>query len=240
MKHAHQFEWEAIAGLIAAVTAIVLHFLNITDVNVLRVLTLVLVALLFIRDIRREPHWSLLEGGTRRSIRLLEEVKAAMHPAELDLIGPTRLRQATADFAKRAHGEVVWFNACPHMFAHNESCQAILGPFFTNPGVTSVRFVLDIAQQEQWHALVDSAIAACATCHPVPPPIWTRLDSGVSFLIAETDLVDGSAEALVSFWGEPFMASHQNHRMPGYIIHVRSHSELISRLREVERACRMS
>lgn len=74
----------------------------------------------------------------------------------------------------------------------------------------------------------------------IQPPVWAHLDSGVSFVIAETDEVDGKAEALVSFWGEPFMAVHHGRKIPGYIIHVRSHSELIGRLREVERACRVA
>jgi multisubunit Na+/H+ antiporter MnhG subunit len=42
MKRHHTMEWEAIAGLIAAVVAIILHFLHVTDVNVLRVITLAL------------------------------------------------------------------------------------------------------------------------------------------------------------------------------------------------------
>lgn len=58
-------------------------------------------------------------------------------------------------------------------------------------------------------------------------------------MIAETDVVAGKAEALVSFWGEPFIAAHHDRRIPGYIVHVRAHSELIGRLREIERASRM-
>lgn len=45
MANLRTFEWEAIAGLIAAVTAIVLHFLHLADINIVRVITPVLVAL---------------------------------------------------------------------------------------------------------------------------------------------------------------------------------------------------
>ena len=87
MKSLHRLEWEAIAGLIAAVVAIILHFLHVTDVNVLRVITLVLVALLFLRDLRSEERWSAIEGGTKISVRLLEELRESIHPAEVDLVG---------------------------------------------------------------------------------------------------------------------------------------------------------
>lgn len=88
MASLRKFEWEAIAGLIAAVTAIVLHFLHLTDINILRVITLVLVALLFLRDLRSEERWSSMEDASKLSVRLLEEIKETTHPTEIDLIGP--------------------------------------------------------------------------------------------------------------------------------------------------------
>lgn len=239
MASLRKFEWEAIAGLIAAVTAIVLHFLHLTDINVLRVITLVLVALLFLRDLRSEERWSSMEDASKLAVRLLEEIKETTHPAEIDLIGPATLRQATVQFAERAQGEVVWFNACPQMFKRKELCDVILRPFLDNPNVTGFRLVLDKTQREHWHAQVETTLASYRSRGIVTPPSWADLDSGVSFVLAETDTIGGKAEALVSFWGEPFMAVHHDRRIPGYIIHVRAHSELIGRFREVDRAARM-
>lgn len=233
-----KLEWEAIAGLIAAMAAIILHFLHVTDVNILRVITLVLVALLFLRDLRSEERWSSIEHASKLSVRLLEEIRETAHPPEIDLVGPARLQHATRQFAERARGEVVWFNACPGMFENEELCDAILTPFLKSPGVTSIRFVLDIGQRERWQAKVESTLQGSLQSGIIPPPTWAALDSGVSFVLADTDEVDGKAEALVSIWGEPFMAVHHDRSIPGYIIHVRAHSELIGRLREVERACR--
>lgn len=101
------------------------------------------------------------------------------------------------------------------------------------------RLILDKSQREHWHAQVEATLASYQGRGIVTPPTWADLDSGVSFVLAETDTIGGKAEALVSFWGEPFMAVHHDRRTPGYIIHVREHSELIGRLREVERAFRM-
>jgi hypothetical protein len=239
MAGQRKYEWEAIAGLIAAVTAIVLHFLHLTDINILRVITLVLVALLFLHDLRSEERWNSMEEASKLSVRLLEEIKETTHPAEIDLIGPARLRQATVQFAERAQGEVVWFNACPQMFESQEICDLMFRPFLANPHVTGFRLILDKSQREHWHARVGATLASYKGRGIVMPPTWADLDSGVSFVLAETDTIDGKGEALVSFWGEPFMAVHHDRRIPGTIIHVREHSELIGRFREVERSSRM-
>lgn len=240
MPNLRKFEWEAIAGLVAAVTALVLHFLHFTDANTLRVITLVLVALLFLRDFRNEGRWEKLADDVRSSVRLLEEIKAATPEPEIELIGPSRLRCATAQFAGRCQGTIVWFNACPEMLATKELSAALLHPFLVNPRVTTIRFVLDRRQRERWETVVQSNLGPLREAGKIEPPVWGDLDSGVSFLIGETDSVEGRAEALVSFWGEPFMAVHHDRRIPGYIIHVRQHSELIGRFREVERACRVT
>lgn len=239
MASLRKFEWEAIAGLVAAVAAIVLHFLHVTDVNVLRVITLVLVALLFLRDLRGEERWSSMENASKLSVRLLEEIKETTRPAEIYLVGPTQLRQTAMQFAARAEGEVVWFNACPLMFESKEVCDVILRPFLDNTRVIQIRLVLDHAQREHWQTRVEATLEGYLGRRAVAP-VWADLDSGVSFVLAETDSVNGKAEALVSFWGEPFMAVHHDRKIPGYIIHVREHSELIGRLREVERAARMT
>lgn len=238
MPSLRKFEWEAVAGLVAAVTALVLHFLHVTDASILRVITLVLVALLFLRDFRNEGRWDTLDETTRTSVRLLEQIRAATPEPEIDLIGPSRLRCATAQFAGRCQGTVVWFNACPEMLSTKELGEAILRPFLVNPRISSIRFMLDHRQRERWQTEVHAALVTLRESGKVEPPVWGDLDSGVSFLIGETDTAEGRAEALVSFWGEPFMAVHRDRRVPGYIIHVRQHSELVGRLREVERAWR--
>lgn len=240
MPSLRKIEWEVIAGLLAAVAALVFHFLHFTDAITLRFITLVLVALLFLRDLRKEGRWEMLGEAAQTSVRLLEEIKAATPQPEIDLIGPSRLRCATAQFAGRCQGTVVWFNACPDMLATKELCGAILHPFLVNPGITGIRFVIDHRQRERWQTVVQATLGPHQDSGKVEPLVWGDLDSGVSFFIGETDSVEGKAEALVSFWGEPFMAAHHERRIPGYIIHVRPHSELIGRLRQVERGYQAS
>ena len=49
-----KIEWEAIAGIIAATLALVLHFLHLVSIEILVAISVVLLALLFIRNLRRE------------------------------------------------------------------------------------------------------------------------------------------------------------------------------------------
>jgi hypothetical protein len=49
LKRFLTLDWEAIAGIIAAVAAIVMHLLHLIDQGVLITLAVVLIALLFIR-----------------------------------------------------------------------------------------------------------------------------------------------------------------------------------------------
>jgi hypothetical protein len=57
-----QLDWDIIAGITAAVLAIVLHLLHIVEHDVLLTIVLVLLALLLFRDLRRESH----DGTSRR------------------------------------------------------------------------------------------------------------------------------------------------------------------------------
>lgn len=238
MKSLRNMEWDVIAGVIAAVSAITLHFLHVTDASTLHAITLALVSLLFLRDLRMEDRWESIGKASRESVRLLEELRSGIHPPGIDLVGPARLRCMTAQFADHAQGEVVWFNACAQMLETKDLLDTVVVPFLANPRVTKLRFILDPREREHWESKVRPALEAHQGRRKIEPPCWAPLDSGISFVIAETDAVAGKAEALVSFWGEPFMAVHHQKRMPGYILHVRDHSELIGRLREVERASR--
>jgi membrane protein implicated in regulation of membrane protease activity len=54
LKKRLRFDWEAIAGIIAAMVAIAMYFVHIIVQEVLITITVVLLALLFTRNLRRE------------------------------------------------------------------------------------------------------------------------------------------------------------------------------------------
>ena len=230
-------EWEALAGIIAAVAAIVLHFLGQTEENTLLPIALVLIALLFLRDLRHESQMGRISSAAENATTLLGDIKDHLRPSDIALIGPTELRSASEQFARKGQGEVAWFNVCLRMYKAQEPFDVMLRPFIENPRVTALRFVLDIKEKDRWQADVWPKIKLCNGHKKVSEPYWGNLEQRLSFVITESG--EGKAEALVSFWGEPFMAVGTDKSVPRYILYVRENSELIARLKELERISRV-
>lgn len=231
-------DWDAVAGILAAVAALVLHLLHVVEVDVLLAVILVLLALILLRDLRREDR----EEREARALAGMEatvaEVHRALRPPDALLIGPRALRAESARFAGRARGEMVWFNVCLLMFVPQALFDVLLRPAIENPRVTALRFILDERERERWQAEVLPKVARCQGAEKVVEPVWRRLDESISFILAETEPA-GALEAHVSFWGEPFMARTAGRDVPRYIFHVQAHSELIPRLVELERSYRL-
>jgi hypothetical protein len=230
-------DWDAIAGILAAITALVLHFLNIGDENTLLAFAIVLMALLLLRDFRRETQADAQSTAIEHSLKLIEEIKYSLRPSEVTLIGPSELRSASLQFAQKGEGEVVWFNVCLRMYKAQPPFDIMLKPFIENPLVTSLRFVLNNSEKERWQIDVLPKVQVCKGRAKVQEPFWCDLKDNISFVLVETG--DGKSEALISFWGEPFMALGTDKNVPRYVLKVNSNSELISRLKEKERICRL-
>ena len=77
-------------------------------------------------------------------------------------------------------------------------------------------------------------VAACDGSAKVREPRWLRLPSTTSFILADNQ-VSGGTEALLSFWGEPFMAQATGRDVPRFIFHVQRDSELLPHLVELQR-----
>ncbi len=234
-----KIEWDAVAGVLAAVTAIVLHFLHVIETEVLSMITLVLIAAMFLRLLRSEQGQQRIAAGVDRGERLLDQLARSAKPPDVLVVGPRDLRQVSAEFSRGAKGDMVWFNVCLSMFERQPLFDALLRPAIENPAVTAVTFVLDEGQRPRWERDVRPKVAACSGAGKVADPVWTRLPEDISFILADT-LAGGATECLLSFWGEPFMARGVGRDVPRYIFHVTGHSELIERLVELDREHRLS
>lgn len=243
MKHLLRVDWDVIAGIAAAVTAIILHLLHIVEVDVIFTIVLVLLAVLLFRDLRRENHDEQVSESVGQLHARVDELRHAVTWPEAELVGPRRLRTVSRHFVESASGEVVWYNVCFLMFQSQELFDLLLRPAIDNPRVTAIRFVADEGERDRWRELIEPRIRACGGNARVPEPCWCTLPRTISFVLAEqgaaTDGTTGSTEALVSFWGEPFMARTTDRQVPRYIFHVRSHSELIGQLVELDRHHRL-
>ena len=109
----------------------------------------------------------------------------------------------------------------------------MLRPAIENPEVRRIRFLLDERERERWATQVLPKIQACTGAEKVEEPIWCSLPETLSFILAGTE--EGTSEAHLSFWGEPFMSHAADRDVPRYVFHVLGHSELIGRLSDLER-----
>ena len=234
-----KIEWDAVAGVLAAVTAIVLHFLHVIETEVLSMITLVLLAAMFLRLLRSEHGQQRIAAGVDRGEHLLGQLARSVRPPDVLVIGPRDLRHASTEFARGATGDMVWFNVCLSMFERQPLFDALLRPAIENPAVTAITFVLDEGQRPRWERDVWPKVVACNGAGKVASPRWSTLPEDVSFILADT-ATTGTTECLLSFWGEPFMARGVGRDVPRYIFHVTGHSELIERLVELDRQHRLS
>lgn len=94
-------DWEAIAGIIAAVAAIVMHLLHLIDEGVLATIAVVLIALLFIGDLRRDR-------ATEQAHATIGDIRTVLQSIQTDLLPPTRYLSGRPSYASPA-------NASPEM-----------------------------------------------------------------------------------------------------------------------------
>ncbi|MEQ8789941.1 MAG: hypothetical protein RIC55_26840 [Pirellulaceae bacterium] len=231
-------DWDIIAGIAAAVLAIVLHLLHVVEVDVIFTVVLVLLAMLLFRDLRRESHDERLSEAVGQAKNTLEEIQLSIRPPDAILVGPRHLRAESRRFSEMARGEMVWFNVCFLMFKTQDVFDLMLRPAIENPLVTSIQFVSNENEKSLWEQHMLPKIKECDGGQKVREPRWTALPETVSFILADVEQ-DGKTEALLSFWGEPFMARTTAQQVPRYIFRVQSHSDLVPRLVELERQHRM-
>lgn len=234
-----RYDWDAIAGIVAAGAALILHFLHVVQSDILLTLTLVLVALLLLRQLRHEEREERVEETAGRTEQLIVQLRDVLKAPDVVLVGPRHLRAASEAFARQARGDMLWFNVCLMMFRPQELFDCLLRPAVENPQVTRIAFVLDEAERANWRDHVVPKLAACRGREKVIEPLWCTLRESVSFVLADRE-ADGQAEAQLSFWGEPFMARVTGRDVPRYIFHVHAHSELVPRLVELARTYRMA
>ena len=235
-KTIRSIDWEAIAGVAAAVLALVLHLLHVVEESVLLAVALVLLAIIILRDLRKETREESLKEAADRIEREVQDLSRQVRTNDVLLIGPRRLLEESARFGRLAEGEMVWFNVCLSMFIRQELFDVILRPALENPRVTAIQFILDEGERERWSSQVIPKVSAAKRLPKLREPHWSDLSESVSFILAGT--ARGS-EAHLSFWGEPFMSRTPGGQIPRYIFHVQPQSELIERLGDLARVQRL-
>jgi len=229
------FEWDAIAGIVAAVVAIVLHLLHVVDEEVILPIVLALTALLFTNFMRHTRNNEQTAEQVDRTAHAVSSIQSVLKLPDVILVGPRHLRSTNEQFIRQMSGDTIWFNVCLSMYKSQPLFDALLRPAVDNPMVSSIQFVLDVSQRDLWQQFIHPKIVACAANAKVREPRWRSLSKTVSFILADNQ-ISGGTEALLSFWGEPFMAQTTERDVPRFIFHVQRNSELLSHLVELERS----
>ena len=100
MKQLLRVDWDVIAGISAAVLAIVLHLLHLVEADVVFTVVLVLLALLLFRDLRREGQDDRLSEIVQQMKGAVEEIRQSTEPPDATLIGPRHLRAESRRFSE--------------------------------------------------------------------------------------------------------------------------------------------
>ena len=190
IKRLLNFEWDAIAGIVAAVVAIVLHLLHVVDEQVILPIVLALMALLFINFMRHARSNELTAEQVDHATRMLRRIQSQLKPSEVLLVGPRHLRSANEQFVRHMSGDTVWFNLCLSMYRPQPLFDALLRPAIENPMVSSIQFILDESQQTTFNAAIPGIVAQqaalVAQAHaeeaearkPKPPEVLGRIVDG--------------------------------------------------------------
>lgn len=229
MNNLFKQDWDGLAGIIAAVSAIIMHFFHVVDTSILLSVTVALVSLIFIRGLRRDHRMERIEESMLKTQTTLKQFHATLVPSEVLLVGPEELSDVTQEFSTRARGEMIWFNVSPLMFTRQELFDTFLRPAIENSQVVSIQFILDESKRSLWESELASKIKALPKSKKIKATHWTTIDENLS-IIASNIGQENQTECLVSIWSEPFMLSMVGHQIPRYIFHVFPKSELLGRL----------
>lgn len=234
LKKIISYEWDAIAGILAAVIALILHLLHIVDEHVILPIILALIALLLINFMRHTRNNEITAAQVDHAVQAISKIQTTLKTPDVVLVGPRHLRSANEQFIRQMSGDTLWYNLCMSMYQPQPLFDVLLRPAVENPLVKSIQFVLDESQKELWQQEIQPKIVTCNGSEKVREPRWRKLSKTVSFIIADNQ-ASGDTEALLSFWGEPFMAQTTTHDVPRFIFHVQKNSELLPHLVELER-----
>jgi hypothetical protein len=194
-----------------------------------------LLALLLFNDLQAKNRDEEAHNSNELTRSALKDILSSLTPPEADVIGPAELSSSTKEFLGKAQEEAIWFNVCFSMFRPQHTFDLLLRPLLENPSVHSIRFISRPSEKELWKTQLLPKIAACSTKCNISEPDWCDVQDPVSFILIKTS-PDGKEEALLSFWGEPFMSMVPGRQVPRYVFLVHKHSSLIGRFREIVRS----
>jgi hypothetical protein len=227
--------FDIVAVIVASFLALVLHAAHLLPEAYILPLILFLLALHVLHEMRSEIKHDEEVAAIHNKISGIDtKIKAG----EISLIKPNELLEHTREMALKNTGEIWWFNICINMFLSDVVFENVFKPAIENKGTTRIIPLLKTKYRKIWESEVTLKISSCRGSEKVSTPIWADIDENIAFIAIDSG--EGSQkEADIAVWGEPFMAEYMSHEgesiksVPRYLIHVKSDSELIYRLKDI-------
>ena len=227
-------DWEIIAGITTAVAVIVLKFLHLVHEETMLTLAVVLLAGLFLRELRKESVIDTLMkdiGELQAGMKLL-----TVHQAEQgsSLVTPAALYDAMCAFSRRAQGVCVFKHINPFMFKKDNHFDAFLKPMLESDAVSEVIFIIIENDKDNYDLYVREKVDACEGGTKVAEPIVSENPDGNGIISCNCGLSE-EFEALITFFSEPFMVKYGENWVPKFALHVLPDSEVSKSVSDIVR-----
>lgn len=237
-KYKWVFEnWEIFGVVIAGLIVLILHELGVIhEDTVLISMILFLLCLYVIRDMSFE---TANEAQNKNIFEKLKSIESRLEESEIELVTPKNIVYAVNEFYSKNKGEIWLFNMCMRMYGKKDLFDRVLKPVIDNENATEIQFIVHTSEKEIWETDVTVLISKCKNKNKVLPPIFAEIKEPIAFQMIRTETQRDEREALLSVWGEPFMAGHGKENSaktahhPRYVFYIKSHSEVIPRLKEL-------
>ena len=228
--------FDIVAVIVASFLALVLHAADLLPETYILPLILFLLALHVLHEMRSEIKHDQEVAVIHNNISSIDmKIKAG----EISLIKPSELLEHTRGMALKNKGEIWWFNICINMFLSDVVFENVFKPAIENKDTTRIIPVLKEEYRKTWETDVTPKIKSCSGAENVSSPVWVEsIDENIAFIAIDSG-EKPQKEADIAVWGEPFMAEYMTHEgglkksVPRYLIHVKSDSELIYRLKDI-------
>jgi len=218
-------DWEIFAGLAAAIAVIVLKFLHLIHVETMLTLAIVMLAGLFLRELRRETVIDKFIEDIADIQMSVKQLTLAQADQGSSLITPAAMNVAMSTFSKRACGTCVFKHVSPFMFKKDANFNAFLKPMLERDAVNEVIFIIMHDEKETYDRYVRSKIDACEGGSKVAEVITADNPDANGIIACNCGLTEGF-EALITFFSEPFMIKIGEHMVPKFALHVLPNSEV--------------
>jgi len=225
IKRLLKTDWEIIAGILAAVGVIILKLLHLVDAEVMLTLAVVLLAVLFMREVRREAVFDRFTENLNQIEASITELTVHYADQGSTLITPSTMNDSMRAFTQRAKGVCVFKHVSPFMFSKDSNFNAFLKPMLEHDTVSEVIFIINEDEKDDYNRYVKAKIDTCDGAAKVAEVIIAENPDGNGIIAFNCGLAEGF-EALITFMSEPFMVKFNERWVPKFALHVLPDSEV--------------